>query len=233
MPSLQDDDETDPADYRSRSQQPRNIQREYGLRDRTSSLEFQEPLLPVTSPTPKVHYQKNPNQSRSNNRQAPPVTENAYANLQKPEAQRNKSGRKNVRFDQRAQSLDYLETTFPFDSPAESRRGRLKKPSNIQDHHKRSGSGEQLATDEFSFYYDGRERKAPKPTRPLKRTDSKSSPNLVFDPTSNTVSIVYGNQDPRLLQPRPPCRREGRKLVHVRQCDGRSCLLVHLNETSI
>ena len=175
------------------------------------SMEFEQPLLSRSIPAP----------------------ERVYANLQQPKKS------KNVRFDQRAQSLDYLETSFPSDSPAGARKSGLKSPKNQPKKPPRPtkkpqhGSGEELCTDEFVIVnYHGSPSKAPKPSVPLKRTPSSvSSPNLVFDPNSNTVRLVYDDEPES--PPKIQCRRQGTLLIHVPPCDGTSCLVIHRNETSI
>jgi hypothetical protein len=164
-----------------------------------------------------------------------PAPDRVYANLQQPKK------RKNVRFDQRAQSLDYLETSFPSDSPVEARKSGLKspksqpkKPPRPNKNKTTHGSGEELCTDEFVIRYHGSPSKAPKPSVPLKRTPSSvSSPNLVFDPTSNTVRLVYDDERETPPKPKAPCRRQGTLLIHVPPCDGISCLVIHRNETSL
>jgi hypothetical protein len=63
-----------------------------------------------------------------------------------------------------------------------------------------SSSGEELCTDEFLvFNYnkspDARNVTVNKTVTDLKRAPSSaSSPNLVFDPASNTARLVYGKQ---------------------------------------
>ena len=115
-----------------------------------------------------------------------------------------------MRFSKRTQSLDYIEAKKG--SPAESRHNTKPntggKSPKIGDNNKRndkryskdwSSSGEELCTDEFLIVNYGNKsgipaanKKAPqKPAKPvvaLKRTPSSvSSPNLVFDPVSNTA----------------------------------------------
>lgn len=120
--------------------------------------------------------------------------------------------KKNVRFSKRTQSLDYLEKTA--DSPVVKRikQNKLKSPNKIDEKKKLatkefSSSGEELCTDEFvllnynhgnkkSQHVDGRPVGYPNkiPTGLKRSPSSASSPNLVFDPASNTARLVYGEQ---------------------------------------
>lgn len=210
---------------RTKSQQPRK--REYNKRH---SVESRQPLLP----------------SHDENRRR---VEHAYANVEPPI-------KKNVRFSKRTQSLDYIETNFPFESPSDARRKKKQPTSKSPKSNKKttnnkryskdwSSSGEELCTDEFfiNVNYGNQKQstgatpvkvppqKLPKPGVALKRTPSSvSSPNLVFDPISNTARIVY---EENFDEPPRPCRKQGNRIIHTSTCDGRSCQRVYLNETSL
>ncbi|XP_057378104.1 uncharacterized protein LOC130700112 [Daphnia carinata] len=127
--------------------------------------------------------------------------------------------KKNVRFSKRTQSLDYLEKTSA-DSPVVKRikQQKSKSPSKVDEKKKRgtkdfSSSGEEICTDEFLLFDYNRSFKKSQQQNVVadasKRTvcypnkmltdlktspSSASSPNLVFDPASNTARLVYGEQ---------------------------------------
>lgn len=187
------------------------------------SIESREPLLKQSSGRAPIQH--------------------VYANLEPPV-------KKNVRFSQRTHSLDYLETSFPFESPPEQMRflkpaskppkNDNKNQQNKQRHSKDwSSSGEELCTDEFLIVYGNKPPVAPvnaaKPRKKvsLERTPSSaSSPNLIFDPVSNSVRLVFKDKTAP-VKPQKPCRRKGATVIHAQGCDGHSCRKVNLNETSL
>lgn len=200
--------------------------REYRQRH---SIESKEPLL---------SYQRDENFRRT------PIEKHIYANVEPPI-------KKNVRFSQRSQSLDYLETTFPLDYSNEMRNvSQSRKPAaNSNDKKQRvknrarptskdwSSSGEELCTDEFMIVYDNSSHIDPVNQKkrqdqvPLAKTQtSANSLNLVIDPNSNKVQVVFKDKP---AVPQKPCRRKGAKMIHAPSCDGYSCQRVYQNETSL
>ena len=234
LPSV-DEYESDEPIRKPYQQQQQPRKREYSDSKR-HSVESRQPLL---------HHQDNRRR-----------VEQTYVNVEPPI-------KKNVRFSKRTQSLDYIEAKRG--SPAESRHNTKPntggKSPKIGDNNKRndkryskdwSSSGEELCTDEFLIVNYGNKsgipaanKKAPqKPAKPavaLKRTPSSvSSPNLVFDPVSNTARIVFKDSPESDNRPSRACRRQGKEVIHAPACDGRSCFnssqrnqRVYLNETSL
>jgi hypothetical protein len=182
LPAL---DESD-LDYQSSKKQQQRQQSEYRKRH---SVESRQPLLSPQEESPRRH------------RPAPPIPQDEephfYANFEPPI-------KKNVRFSKRTQSLDILEV--PVESPVARRikQYKAKSPKKVDNKKKMtkeySSSGEELCTDEFLvFNYnkspDARNVTVNKTVTDLKRAPSSaSSPNLVFDPASNTARLVYGKQ---------------------------------------
>ncbi len=181
LPAL---DESD-LDYQSSKKQQRQ-QSEYRKR---YSVESRQPLL-------SQEHQESPRRHRP----APPIPQDEephfYANFEPPM-------KKNVRFSKRTQSLDILE--FPVESPVARRIKQYKAKSPKKVDKKKmtkeySSSGEELCTDEFLLFNynkspDARNVTVNKTVTDLKRAPSSaSSPNLVFDPASNTARLVYGKQ---------------------------------------
>lgn len=215
-------DEIEPAEpVRQQSQQQK---REY-YRQR-HSIESREPLLKHKQNSEKVPIQ--------------PV----YVNYEPPV-------KKNVRFSKRTHSLDYLETSFPMESPPVSQSRNVKPASkypqsdnkNQRDRKRQSkdwsSSGEELCTDEFLIVYGNKPSPAPiNAAKPIKqvplerRPSSASSPNLIFDPASNSVRLVYKDKSAP-TKPLKPCRRKGATIIHAPTCDGFSCQRANLNETSL
>lgn len=180
-------------------------------------------------------------------RRAEPV----YANLQTPPVKK----KKNVRFNQRTHSLEVLETSFPVDTPADAlvkdedrakeRRRRASKKSTGRGIRSWKSSGDEICTDEFVImnYSEQTDQAAStrvealNPNRTLQLTrqlSSVSSPNLIFDPTTNTARLVFESrpkQPPRSPQDR--CQRQGNCVMHAPTCDGQSCANAPWNETSI
>ncbi|XP_045036446.1 serine/arginine repetitive matrix protein 1 isoform X1 [Daphnia magna] len=170
-------------------------------------------------------------------RHRPPPVHQLYENVEP-------SIKKNVRFSKRTQSLDYLEKTSA-ESPVVKRikQHKSKSPNKIDEKKKRvtkefSSSGEELCTDEFlllnynhsfkksqqqNVVADASKRTVRYPNKiltDLKRSPSSaSSPNLVFDPASNTARLVYGEQ------------QQSNKSFKVLQSPQQR--KVYLNETSI
>ncbi|EFX86060.1 hypothetical protein DAPPUDRAFT_309040 [Daphnia pulex] len=189
LPAL---DESD-LDYKSskKQQQQQRQQSEYRKRH---SVESRQPLLSQTT-------LKTQEESPRRHRPAPPIPQDEephfYANFEPPM-------KKNVRFSKRTQSLDILEV--PVESPVARRikQYKAKSPKKVDNKKKMtkeySSSGEELCTDEFLLFNynkspDARNVTVNKTVTELKRAPSSaSSPNLVFDPASNTARLVYGKQ---------------------------------------
>ena len=226
LPSVDEYDPDEPIGRQSSRQQQK---REY-YRKR-HSVDSREPLL----------------NKRERRAQA---ADHVYANLKPPV-------KKNVRFSQRTQSLDYLETSFPAERANEKHRpaapANSTKLSADKDRrsNKRSNaradewsSGEELCTDEFLIVYKNKSQLPRQSIDPVQERykrpsltrspSSTSSPNLVFDPVSNTAHIVYQDRRREPNKAYPSCRSQGGQMIHAPSCvDGRACKRIHLNETSI
>jgi hypothetical protein len=181
LPAL-DESEADRQSLRKQQQRKSEYRKRH-------SVESRQPLL-AQEESPRRH------------RPAPPIPQDEqphfYANIEPPI-------KKNVRFSKRTQSLDYLE--FPADSPVarKIKQNKSKSPAKKPDKKKMtkeySSSGEELCTDEFLLFNynksppDARNKTVSKTITDLKRVPSStSSPNLVFDPASNTARLVYGEE---------------------------------------
>lgn len=228
LPAL---DESESDQYPTRKQQQQQQQRKSEYR-KSHSIESRQPLLIAQESSPRRH------------RPAPPIPRDDdqphfYANVEPPT-------KKNVRFSKRTQSLDYLSEFLPSDNNNNSPVARkikqnnklLKSPNNKKTNKKKmsqeySSSGEELCTDEFlllnynkspASITDANKNKTVTMTSSrqiteLKRAPSSaSSPNLVFDPASNTARLVYGEQS--------------NKSVRVQQQQQQQRKM-YLNETSI
>ena len=224
LPAL---DESESDQYPTRKQQQQQRKSEYR---KSHSIESRQPLLISQEESPRRH------------RPAPPIPRDDdqphfYANVEPPM-------KKNVRFSKRTQSLDYLSEFLPSDnnnSPVarkiKQNNKLLKSPNNKKTNKKKmtqeySSSGEELCTDEFlllnynkspASITDANKNKTVITSRQiteLKRAPSSaSSPNLVFDPASNTARLVYGEQS--------------NKSVRVQQQQQQQQRKMYLNETSI
>jgi hypothetical protein len=232
LPAL-DESESDQYPTRKQQQQQQQQQRKSEYR-KSHCIESRQPLLIAQEESPRRH------------RPAPPIPRDDdqphfYANVEPPM-------KKNVRFSKRTQSLDYLSEFLPSDnnnSPVarkiKQNNKLLKSPNNKKTNQKKmsreysssSSSGEELCTDEFlllnynkspASITDANKNKTVN-TRSqiteLKRAPSSaSSPNLVFDPASNTARLVYGEQ-------------QSNKSVRVQQQQQQQHRKMYLNETSI
>lgn len=98
-----------------------------------------------------------------------------------------------------------------------------------------SGSRDQLCNDEFLVFNYSATDAPLHYNLPPKRETSVSSPNLVFDPVSNKVHIVYGKKIKANWQDRQnACHYdEGLVLKHSPFCNGKTCLIRVPNETEL
>ena len=118
------------------------------------------------------------------------------------------------------------------------------------------GSGGELCTDEFLIQVNYASATPPSPRHRRRnhayvntvaaapaeapspemsrRSTSLSSPDLVFDPVSNTVRIVYERRDENQgLYHRAACRDEGTMRIHAPSCNGRDCYRFAANESDL
>lgn len=218
LPSLSDDEESDAVKRSTNS--VNQHKREYS--NTVSSSEMRQPLL-VETRFPLYAQSKHRN----------PV----YANLQTPPVKK----KKNVRFNKRTHSLELLETSFPMETPADSP-GRARRYDSTPKKRNKAWrkSGDELCTNEFFFVNYSEQTKRPvgleavNPNRTLqlsRQLSSVSSPNLVFDPATNTAHLVFNRTSPHPTQDH--CHRQRGCVIHAATCDGQSCANGPWNETSI